>query len=59
MTISDKSRNYGKFTDGATSDPEEDCFHKWQQHWDWCISAGGEYFVSNMAHSVAGMFKKL
>jgi hypothetical protein len=37
----------------------QDCFQKWQQHWDWCNSAGGEYFVGNKAHSVVGMFRKL
>jgi hypothetical protein len=20
------------------------CFQTWQQHWEWCINAGGEYF---------------
>jgi hypothetical protein len=36
----------------------QDCFQKWQQLWEWCINAGGEYFEGGKAHSVAGMSKK-
>jgi hypothetical protein len=31
------------------------CFQKWEQ----CITAGGEYFEGDKAHSVAGMSEKL
>jgi hypothetical protein len=34
------------------------CFQKWQQHLEWWINAGGEYFESDKAHSVAGMSEK-
>jgi hypothetical protein len=37
----------------------QDCFQKWQQHWELCLSAGGEYFKGNKAHSVAGMSEKI
>jgi hypothetical protein len=36
----------------------QDCFQKWQRRWEWCISAEGEYFEDDKAHSVAGMSKK-
>jgi hypothetical protein len=64
ITISDNSRDYGKFADGAMSDdgaiPKkayQDCFQKWQWHWERCINAGGESFEGDKAHSVAGMSK--
>jgi hypothetical protein len=28
----------------------QDCFQKWQWHWEQCISAGGEYFEGDKAH---------
>jgi transposase len=37
----------------------QDCFQKWQRHWEWCINAGREYFEGNKAHSDAGMSKKI
>jgi hypothetical protein len=37
----------------------QDCFQKWQRHWERCINAGGEYFEGDKAPSVAGMFGKL
>jgi hypothetical protein len=47
MTISDNSRDYGKFADGAMCNPKkkkayQDCFQKWQQHWEQHINAGGK-----------------
>jgi transposase len=36
----------------------QDCFQKWQRCWEQCISAGGEYFEGDKAHSVAGMSEK-
>jgi hypothetical protein len=36
----------------------QDCFHKWQQRWERCFNAGGEYFEGDKAPSVAGMSKK-
>jgi broad specificity phosphatase PhoE len=62
MTISDDSRDYGKFTDGATHDPEkahQDCFQKWQWRWERCINPGGEYFEGNKAHSVADVSERI
>jgi hypothetical protein len=37
----------------------QDCFQKWQPHWEHCINEGGEYFEGNKAHSVAGMSEKI
>jgi hypothetical protein len=37
----------------------QDAFQKWQLHWEWCISAGREYFEGNKAHSVADMSEKI
>jgi hypothetical protein len=37
----------------------QDCFQKWQQCWEQCINAGGEYFEGDKAHSVAGMSEKI
>jgi hypothetical protein len=37
----------------------QDCFQKWQQHWEQCINAGEEYFEGDKAHSVAGMSEKI
>jgi hypothetical protein len=37
----------------------QDCYQKWQQHWERCISAGGEYFEGDKAHSVAGLSEKI
>jgi hypothetical protein len=34
-------------------------FQKWQQHWDWCINAGGEYLEGDKAPSVAVMSEKI
>jgi hypothetical protein len=36
----------------------QDCFQKWQRHWEQCINAQREYFEGNKAHSVAGMSEK-
>jgi hypothetical protein len=33
----------------------QDCFQKWQQHWERCINARGEYFEGDKAHSLAGI----
>jgi hypothetical protein len=56
MKISDVSRDYGKCT--IPKKAYQDCFQKWQWHWEQCVNAGGEYFEGNTAHSVAGMSKK-
>jgi hypothetical protein len=37
----------------------QDCFQKWQQCWEWCISAGGGYFEGDKAHSVASFSKNI
>jgi hypothetical protein len=37
----------------------QDCLQKWQQCWERCINAGGEYFDGDKAHSVAGMSEKI
>jgi hypothetical protein len=37
----------------------QDCFQKWQWHWEQCINAGGEYLEGNKAHSVAGICEKI
>jgi hypothetical protein len=34
-------------------------FQKWQQRWEQCINAGGEYIEGDKAHSVAGMSEKI
>jgi hypothetical protein len=62
MTISDDSRDYRKFTDGATRDPKklyQDCFQKWQWRWERCMSAGREYFEGDKARSVVGVSDKV
>jgi hypothetical protein len=37
----------------------QNCFQKWQQHWEQFINAEKEYSESDKAHSVAGMSKKI
>jgi hypothetical protein len=37
----------------------QDCFQKWQQHWEHCIDAGRECFEGDKAHSVADMSEKI
>jgi hypothetical protein len=34
-------------------------FYTWQQRWELCINAGGEYFEGDKAYSVAGMSEKI
>jgi hypothetical protein len=61
MTISDNSRDYGKFTDGAMRDPDKaipGMFPEVATALGALYLAGGEYFEGNKAHSVAGMTKK-
>jgi ethanolamine utilization protein EutA (predicted chaperonin) len=35
------------------------CFQKWQQRWERCINAGGEYFEGDRSHTVAGISEKI
>jgi hypothetical protein len=62
MTISDNPRDYGKFTDGATHDPEKGApglFAEVAMALGVCINPGGEYFEGDKAHSVAGMSERI
>jgi hypothetical protein len=61
MTISDDSRDYRKFTDRGTRDPEKGVPGLFPEV---ATTLGasmpeGEYFEGNKAHSVAGMSKTL
>jgi hypothetical protein len=61
MTISDDSRDYGKFADRVMCNPKKvvpGLFPKWQRHWEQYINSRGEYFEGDKARSVAGMSKK-
>jgi hypothetical protein len=61
-TISDDSRDYAKFADRPMCDPDNcilGLFPEVAAGWERCISAGGEYYEGDKAHSVAGMSETL
>jgi hypothetical protein len=59
QTIQEITENWQTELSAIPKKAYQDCFQKWQRRWERCISAGGEYFEGDNAHSVAGMSKKI